>query len=677
MDTQKGRKHMATELIDKIQKLVPHRFFKEFKVPPERVQENIEKNKEHFNGLSSAMYDVFNEGLKPDPKFMCVVTTYGRSHISNIIYNHMKGHPLVPPAYYDEIKDGVLHVIDQVTGNLIPKAEAYLTSFGDFRSKDTYPTFNSLTEESKEKIKRFLDKNTEPLSYFAFTDEGYAICRTFQVDMEEDVLSTTIGSLLPFLIKTFHTIPYSDLETFSITEYKKFCRKVRSSVKSRGDRFLKLVKKKDLTPNAIYLEGDILNGIYLDEDVPNNIKKAADSYKHSEFLKNQTPVLYLNSLSHRYSTSNLLLIENETGLSRRYLENTIFLRDLGIKTDFNFELGFLVLRGARTPSVRNVVTENSQGHPLNYFAKAPRLKKSFIKKESETKPCWLGLEWEVECSGLSSEKRAALIQNIANSTSGEHVIMKSDGSLDRTGFEIVTVPATLSVHKEKLSRFFDEDTQFNKNFMSSHRTGIHIHIDTNQFSDMGLGKLISFINKNENRQFIELLSGRKMSAPFHPPIDVELNTCVDRHKTIGVDISARIGLRGKSISGHHSCVCTSAPTTIELRFFKSTNVKSILFRRLEFAECITKFVTSANHSIQQMTVYDFVNFCLETSNRKRYPYLLSWLAAKGYIEKERVRVKGQNLYKNRYRTVLVDPPKNNVYHSKHFKSRSMKQVTVQ
>jgi hypothetical protein len=371
-------------------------------------------------------------------------------------------------------------------------------------------------------------------------------------------------------------------------------------------------------------------------------------------------------------------LNSEKFNERAPFSNVLFLRDLGINLVGPIEFVFYLNRGVLAK--RNYKTLNNEGRVLHYSTKAPFIKIPFIKNPiiDKKNPLYLGLEWELEASQNVFHK--SLIKNLADSPMGDHFVMKFDRSLDnRRGFEIATVPATLAVHKDILGKFYNEEYQFHRKFSSSKRTAIHIHIDKKAFTKLSLGKFVAFINNNDNFTFIQKMAGRSFSTEktlnqntknYCRKLDLEAHPQISNYKNKGIDISAKVvhnSYDGKrmplTLFTHYTGIYVH-PETVEVRIFKSTNKKTNLFRKMEFIDCLVRFVKTGNYSLQQMTVYDFVEFCLKPENKKQYPNLLNWLAEKNYVERERVKIKNKHKFKYIYRNSTLEKPQNNIYYNK-------------
>lgn len=566
--------------------------------------------------------------------------------------NLLQGHPDIPKNYYDAEVDGVLKVVNETTGRLIKKENAILLTDGTFRNKvdsdsllkeaiehklsgkpggslvkkrGRYYVLSPLDNEtlclSEGNLATLLKKATQ--EYFSFTGTGVGDVDTIFNKTSLDTVYAAVNAV-----------------TMKLPSWFTFERNPRGG--------LVYPATSRILPNVHILTSP--ERTFPKEEVP---------------LENRM-LLELN-------TGRIWCIEE--GLPQKgYLGEIRFLRELGIHHEGPFELCFHKKSGFNAKMT--LPTCNEKGSLLNYFAKAPGLKIPFIKKEKEKDPIFLGLELEVESRDPSKNGRKEVVRSIAGSPLCEHVIMKSDRSIEPYGLEIVTVPATLTIHKERLAALFSPETQLNKKFRSSPATGIHIHVSKKAFTRLSLGKFISFINKPENDAFINAMAGRPPTGYCTKGDFPAIGKIQATKREKGIDISARIGaytsLTGpSSVTHHRNSVNLSNEATVELRIFKSTNSKANLFRKLEFTEALVKFCKVA--SLQQMTTYDFVNYLIQPSQQKEYPYLLNWLGEKGHVSRTRVRIKGKHKYTYRYGQPKVKTPENSVFH----KTRKEKKGTNQ
>jgi hypothetical protein len=125
-------------------------------------------------------------------------------------------------------------------------------------------------------------------------------------------------------------------------------------------------------------------------------------------------------------------------------------------------------------------------------------------------PC-LGIEIEVIPRKLADETRIL----------DKFVDLKEDGTLRNAaglpdGFEIVSKPATLSVHKELIPwKLFFETVGEKMKVWDDLRCGMHVHISKEALNPIVIGGMMMFINRPENRGFIKEIAGRDIDA-VHP-----------------------------------------------------------------------------------------------------------------------------------------------------------------
>lgn len=184
---------------------------------------------------------------------------------------------------------------------------------------------------------------------------------------------------------------------------------------------------------------------------------------------------------------------------------------------------------------------------------------------------------------------------------GKSAIIKHDGSIG-FGFEIVSAPATINVHREIWTGFFN-DFIINKRLLSSPNCGMHIHINKDSLTLLQMGKVLNFIYAKENRTFIEDISGR--SSPY---ASLNLNKNISDIKKVNNCKYEAVNYRGKN--------------TIEIRTFIAPTSIEEFYKNLEFIDCLIEF--SKYISITQCSSKnEFLAFLFE--NKKQYSHLYSWV----------------------------------------------------
>lgn len=193
-----------------------------------------------------------------------------------------------------------------------------------------------------------------------------------------------------------------------------------------------------------------------------------------------------------------------------------------------------------------------------------RAETKFDFKVGKDKFAFLGVELEVSCGSYGREEPARVVKKLLK----DHCILKSDGSVNN-GFEIVSAPAHIDVHKENFSKFFDS---LPEELCEDDSCGMHVHIDRNSLSVTQISRMAEFMNNNT--KFIEKIAGRK------------LNTyCKDNN---GFNKSGAFKSKATG-SDRYAAINLCPKRTVEVRIFASTLDKSTFERNLEFVKALVKF----------------------------------------------------------------------------------------
>jgi len=262
----------------------------------------------------------------------------------------------------------------------------------------------------------------------------------------------------------------------------------------------------------------------------------------------------------------------------------------------------------------------------------------------EPHPNLFGIELEYECKksrGLAVLKVFPLIKEFA--------VLKRDSTLVE-GFEIVSVPADKLAHYKLWEPLFkeiekDENIEctpysFDEAKGKGVGCGLHIHIskdsmihhnaysvsdkngaekDLRIVTGLPIAKLQTFIYSRNNRNFVELMAGRKSN--MYNDFTAEKGIMFDVNGKIMAGARSVINLENGRFD-HRTAVNfnTSNGKTIEFRIFRSTKNKLELLKNIDFVDAICCFCRTGNASLQEMKdwiyFYEFVS-----KNRQDYPYL--------------------------------------------------------
>ena len=254
--------------------------------------------------------------------------------------------------------------------------------------------------------------------------------------------------------------------------------------------------------------------------------------------------------------------------------------------------------------------EERDEYVLNY---SRRVSSKIYRMKYEKPSCdelTLGIELEVQVRESSDLSRNDIAYNLQHKVLTDFVICKEDASIGY-GFEIVSSPATFDYHKHKWNDFFNsEEINYLKSFRDN-TTGLHIHIGQNFLSRLAVGKMLYFINSEQNRKFLDLVSGRK-----------ETNYC-HRNSSLKIkDVKTYRDRGALNIFVHHS-------PTHEFRLFNGNIKKASFFRCLEFVVALSNFVKNECSTINPNYI-DFISYV--RINHFHYPYLTNWLLDKKYLK---------------------------------------------
>lgn len=223
-----------------------------------------------------------------------------------------------------------------------------------------------------------------------------------------------------------------------------------------------------------------------------------------------------------------------------------------------------------------------------------------------------GVELEVEASGENT--RVALAQEVIDAIGDDFVVLKEDGSLDY-GFEIVSAPAPLDIHKSRWEALFTwHDRRRKLRSYDTNTCGMHVHISRAGLTQLQIGRMLVFLHNRDNADFVEHIAQRN---PERWASFAAQKKHADAMEQDG-DRYVALNLRPRY--------------TVELRIFKGTLKRESFYKNLEFAAALVAFTAPAERSLEEAGRYqEFVKFVRK--NRKTYPHLDDFLVRRGYLPK--------------------------------------------
>jgi hypothetical protein len=229
---------------------------------------------------------------------------------------------------------------------------------------------------------------------------------------------------------------------------------------------------------------------------------------------------------------------------------------------------------------------------------------------------WLGVELEVECKSDSGWHRGELADEVAAAMAG-FAVLKSDGSLNN-GFEIVTAPATIEIHRTEWTKRF-----YGKSFIKGLRSwdagtcGLHVHISRQPLSKLTQAKIVGFCNIEENRTWMEKLAGR--TSHYAEFKNVE-----------------QLGEQWGYQRSRYRVVNVENADTLEFRIFKGSLRPERLWRALEFVHSLVKFCEQT--SLEKLQASQYLEWL--GKHKKLYPSLAEFYFPKAVAAKRNPKQPG-------------------------------------
>lgn len=215
---------------------------------------------------------------------------------------------------------------------------------------------------------------------------------------------------------------------------------------------------------------------------------------------------------------------------------------------------------------------------------------------------YLGAELEVEYTGQDIGDQAQEVLDTATYEGKPFVVCQEDGSLNN-GFEIITAPATLAIHKQVWTTLLTHEMAMNH--LRSHDTstcGLHVHVSKAGLTQLTIGKILVFVNSPETRPHIIKLARR----------DKFYNNEYEPKK---------VSQGGKLNIYRYEAVNLQNAATIEFRVFRGTLNLGTLLATIQFCHALCHWagVTSIRDIESWPRFWSYVE-----QNRKMYAELVAY-----------------------------------------------------
>jgi hypothetical protein len=259
----------------------------------------------------------------------------------------------------------------------------------------------------------------------------------------------------------------------------------------------------------------------------------------------------------------------------------------------------------------------------------------------ETNPRLFGVELEVEMNakGCKSDgiDRFTLAQQVKETLGSDFVMLKEDGSLNENGkysdpgaiyagFEIVSAPADLEVHKSKWKKLESMRNFKHLRAWDTETCGMHVHVSRDALSTLQIGRILTFMTHEENKKFVAKVAGRgenkycRVLKKEKFSSDLQYGEFEVKDGIEYVKASYQIP---RNDENRRQAVNITNERTIEFRIFRGTVHPRHIIRNMEFVDAMCNFCYPGSRSFQALLDWrEFVNYCAD--NRKSYPLLVEW-----------------------------------------------------
>lgn len=221
-------------------------------------------------------------------------------------------------------------------------------------------------------------------------------------------------------------------------------------------------------------------------------------------------------------------------------------------------------------------------------------------------PLFMGAEWELELTGdcATIMKRLTYLPNMEF-----HEDSSISNNINCFDLELTTMPMDMSSHYDFWDHLFvrmgdDIGDGLNSQWGGRHQCGFHIHINKEALSALSLGKILVFINDDENTDFITKIAGRATHYAHRAPKNITDIGRADDHDAINT--------------------CTKHGT-FEFRIFAGTNDKAIILSYLEFVHSLVAWAPMVG--IRDISTTSYLSWL--KVNRKSYQNL--WARVSEFI----------------------------------------------
>lgn len=231
-----------------------------------------------------------------------------------------------------------------------------------------------------------------------------------------------------------------------------------------------------------------------------------------------------------------------------------------------------------------------------------------------------GCELEVQVRSGNVNAACGKVHDILNPNGdvGEYCFFERDGSIG-TGFEIVTQPAGLDIHRAKFDAFLNNDDA--KRGLRSHEggaCGFHVHVGRQYVTQSQIYRIQSFLNDVRNESLIRAVARRYENgfSKFKPQM-------------------AKFTPHGKNTGDRYEALNVQNSETIEFRIFRGSLRYESIIAALEFVNATLTFCTPGVTAITDFHAIGFKRFIMSDEMKPDTKFLRSYLSLDADTDNER------------------------------------------
>lgn len=222
-----------------------------------------------------------------------------------------------------------------------------------------------------------------------------------------------------------------------------------------------------------------------------------------------------------------------------------------------------------------------------------------------------GVELEVETPNMNANHAAGKVHDLLNpgGSLGEYCYFERDGSIGE-GFELITQPAGLDIHRDKMGLFL-KDAEV-KRGMRSHeggRCGLHIHVGRQYVTQAQIYRIQAFLNDVRNEALVKRIARRYSNS--YCRMKPELS---------------KLSPEGKHTRERYEALNVTNSNTIEFRIFRGSLRYESVMAALEFVNALMNFCMPGQTSITDFNAIGFRKFLLRHENRIDTEHLRPYLS---------------------------------------------------